>query len=174
MLPASPCPLRNADVAKTSRTYLGSNTSARLHTSHIASGHAARSTSVCDKVFLDRTAYSRDLNTRTSICLMCSGGPMSPTGSYVAVQTTSHLVSPTGTNFISALKELYRGSPSNTVVLKVLLASSILSMRSFISPTDNSAVAGVTHLNQIKLQKFFTWKNNWIIKNPYPNSLLHW
>jgi hypothetical protein len=37
-----------------------------------------------------------------------------------------------------------------------LLASSILSMRSFISPTDNSAVAGVTHLNQIKLQKFFT------------------
>jgi len=28
---------------------------------------------------------------------------MSPTGSYVAVQTASQLVSPTGTNFISAL-----------------------------------------------------------------------
>jgi len=105
MLPGSPCPWRNMDETKYSGIALGNNLSACLQASHIASGDASR-TSVCDRVFLDSTACSRVLNTRTTICLMCSGGPMSPTGSNVAVQTASQLVSPTGTNFISALKEL--------------------------------------------------------------------
>ncbi len=71
MLPGSPCPWRNVNEAKNSGIALGSNSSACLHASHIASGEASK-TSVCDRVFLANTARSRVLDARTTICLMCS------------------------------------------------------------------------------------------------------
>ncbi len=108
MLPGSPCPLRYVDEAKNSGNALGSHSLTCLHASHIASGEASK-TSLCDKVLLDNAARSRVLNTRTALSLMYTGGPASPTGSYFAVQTTFELVSSTGTNIISALKELYWG-----------------------------------------------------------------
>jgi len=137
MLPTSPCPFRNVDESKNSGKYFGSNSSTCLYTSHIASGDAARSTSVCDSVLHDKTARSRVLNMWTISCLMCSGGPhvsdrLVRCGPDCLTAGVTH-----GDKFyLGAVRRSYSGDrPPMRWCSRSLLASSILSMRSFISPT---------------------------------------